>query len=479
MKLKIFFTSMFAVICFMASAQNPIEKIFKVEYRTVEGKDSTIEVATVGTNTFTFIGNKGNVEFFNENTGEWETQEEGNKDLYLNIRDVDGFSAKISIGVSDAMSRINVETFGCCISKEPTPVVTDKFLFGSGNNPSFDLSEFFSNYGEGCYTMSINRSDIAKIDINLQGLDYITTYYIRPYVKLANGFIMYGGEKSFKSLKTKVAALANEDGIERYILLGDSIVFTDEALTQLIGNEFSYDMLYGTKQDLDYYLKNISVKTKDILVEKANKTIECEDGNLYLIKDISDEILLQLKDFFNGGIEFSPMEMLNLDASYTTAISTIDTVYCEESQGVPYNCYVTFNPRITTSNPYIGINIPKYMHNKEYSIYAVFVHPNVVNDPRPYKFNTCIYERDESTDSGIGTYTNMKYLNPDGNNSRYDYITDITNMLDTVLLGNYIFQGTPETIIQLRNNVKSRELNSYNKAMSIAKIYIVPVKEDE
>lgn len=483
MKVKLFLALMFTLFVFGASAQNPIEKIFKVEYRTATGKDTVIEVSSHTINSFNFIGNKGEVQRYNETTGEWETIEEENKDIFLNVYNVTDTAAYIKVGFSEVTPNLGFETFGCCISKTPNPEVSDYYMgINKYIGGTFDLAKFSNIYGEGCYTMRINSSNISEFEFRLRNLGYITTYYIRPYVKLNNGFIMYGAEKSFTAQKTKAAALAGEEELKGHLLIEDSIVFTKKAMQELFDNETEINdtlLWSGMIQDLKYLVKTMTNESRAELLKNIYNTIECTDGNLQLIKKFPENLVKHFKEYFVGGIEFSATEVIN--KSYSHSYDFIDTVYCDKSLGVPYNCYIRIVPASSTGRPPIGLNIPKYLHNnKEYAIYAVFVHPDIVNDPRPYKFNTTIYERRNCDTSKDNYRKTQQLIAPEEEvlSNKKDYITDISNSVDTVFIGKCTFMGTPEPIIQFQTSI-GRQEKEYNRVMCISKLYIIPVKENE
>ncbi len=477
MKIKIVLALMFAVFSMVTSAQNPIEKIFKVEFLTADGKDSIIEVSKLTTNSFNFIGNKGEVQIYNEATGEWETVEEENKDIYMNVTKVDGFNANISADFSDVVKKLSFEEFGCCISKSPAPEIADTAFVRGGYSILLNLSEFFKDDDKGGFTINIDRDKIDKFEIGLKNLEYITTYYVRPYIKLSNGFIMYGGEKSFTTLKTKAAALAGDENVgSRYFLMEDSVVFTKEALQGLFDKEteITNELWYGMIQDLEFVLNSMVDEEKAELRKKTDKTIKCIDGNLHLVSKLPAKLIEHFKEYFVSGAEFSPIG--NVKEVKNTFAEGVDTVYCDESMGVPYNSYLRVIGLTSTSQQSISIYIPKYMHNREYGIYAVFVHPDTVN-PLPNYFQTRIYQLKESEKYSVEGSYKLCF-------SQDEITTDASNSVDTVFIGKYTFTGTPNATIEFRNMVRrnSNKVNYdeiYNRVLNIAKIYIVPVKEDE
>ena len=473
MRLKIFLALMLPFLCMVASAQNPVVKVFKVEYRTAAGNDTIIEVSTIGNNGFGFIGSKGIWTHYNETIEDFETFEAENRDACLYVSKVDDQSANIKAYFSDAIGKSDFESFGYCISKTPNPQVSDNSMQISNYNGILDLSNFYQIYGEGCYTLNIAQNEIATSVITVKGLSYINTYYIRSYVKFRNGFIMYSGEKSLTALKTKAAVLAAEEELDNSLLFEDSIVFTKETLSGLIDSveEISIDLRYGIEQDLSYLVKSMNSTDKAELLKKVNKTIECVDGNLYLINECPAGIIDTFKKNFGGGIEFSAAEAITFEGNLTK-LCEVDTAYCDASLGVPYNSYLRVRPLAATGNPTIGLNIPKYLHaGKEYDIYAVFVHSDITGDTLPNKFRIELQERKPSSESGKkGSYKRTQRSD--------DYINNASNSVDTCFVGRYTFLGTPDPVIQIISRVGSRE-KEYSRTICISKIYIVPVKENE
>ena len=460
---------MLPLISLVASAQNPVSKVFKVEYRTAAGNDTIIEVSTISTNGFSFIGSKGMVDRYNQMTGQWETVEEENGDAWLNVADIDDKRANITADFSIDIKESGFESFGYCISKTPNPQISDNRMQLSNYDGILDLSKFNDKYGDGNYTLEISEFVIDRSDITVTGLNYINTYYIRSYVKFRNGFIMYSGEKSLTALKTKAAALATEEGLDNSLLLEDSILFTKEVLSRLIDNEeeISIDLRYGVEQDFTYLVKSMSSADKAELLKNVNKTIECVDGNLYLINECPAGIIDTLKKNFGGGVEFSAVEMLEHISS-----AREETVYCDASLGVPYNSYLRVQPTAVTGNPTIELNIPKYLHaGKEYDIYAVFVHSDITGDTLPNKFIIELQERQPSSESGEkGSYRRTQKSD--------DYINNASNSVDTCFVGRYTFLGTPDPMIKISSDVRRTE-KEYSRTICISKICIVPVNENE
>lgn len=188
-------------------AQDPIEPIFTVECTTAEGNDSTFEVYAVDANSFHFIGGEGMV--YNPITD--ENLSEANQDLFIWLENLDATGVIVKLGFSSEIDSVK----GYCLSKSPNATVSEMTLNGvrDRNNrlssyewgwknimgATFELQTALDE--DVSYTLLYTYSPFY---VSLKGLEPATTYYIRPYT-LLNGYIMYGGEKSFTTPQDDVA----------------------------------------------------------------------------------------------------------------------------------------------------------------------------------------------------------------------------------------------------------------------------------
>lgn len=148
---------------------------------------------------------------------------------------------------------------------------------------------------------------------------------------------------------------------------------------------------------------------------------------------------------------------------------------------MPYNSLLDIEPSSTSVNPIVGFNIPEPLWNKTYSIYAVFARISALDpehvddeesDKRPYRFYTNVIEQSEK-----GGYPNsgVRLKNPaDGT---YYFVTDAENLVDTLYIGDYHFNGLGSTIIQLQTQIPSRLTKDYSRRMLLSKIYLVPQED--
>ena len=430
-------------------AQNPTETTIEVEFQTAEGTE-TVQHSSINSNSFTFIGGAGEVT--NPVTG--ATMSETNQDLFMWVDDLDFDRATLHAALSSNIPMDGTELMGFCLSATPSPTIEDDFV--KGNIPSK-----------------------GTIQQTLTDLDYMTTYYVRPCIKFSSGITMYGGEKSFTTPRTIAAALLNEEDLQGWKFYDEQtgIVLTSEALKAIAGyNEMPETALQkGVVQDMKLFLSGQS-KYATKLKATSYRSIECTDGTLYAVKEIPNDLAADFQTFFSGGIAFSPY---NYVAPQTTNIGNITTTPCDASWGVPNNSYTTFTQLTAGSNPNIAISIPKYLHPTTYALSVVLVNPDPELDPRGYKFRTYIWEKqaNEAGDYEYSSQGKVQLTVPEGSGDGTYFLTDGTQRVTTLFLGNYTFSGAPESLIQFQISVLSKERNTYNRTMSIAKISLVPVTE--
>lgn len=485
---KYILTALTAIATMSVQAQNPMLTTFTVEYTKANGNDTIVEVSKVGDNSFKFIGGKGKWYVFDDETGTNTVREESNKDLFINIADISGDAVWIRTVNS---SGVDFKQIGYCVSKSPNTKVTSNIVEPYDNRDEY-WNFFFELDKQSVYTLSLteeNRKNGMKlISAKLEGLDYITTYYVRPYIILNNDEVMYGGEKTITTLKTVSAALRGETEIGGgYYKLDNGVVIIGDAMEKFWSNyEGAADyVIQGVKRDLDRFITDgIAAQLKEL----AYKTITCVDGELYLVKELPEDLVKSFIEYYNSDVTFSVVDNLNLDTNdlgkvlYTKNVGVIDTVSCDPALGVPYDTYVTYQPVSSAANPSIAFDVPKYLKAGTYSIYAVIVHPDPVNDPRPNRFYTYIYEAGtDTTSKNYGNYTTRgdRLTAPEGSGEGNYYITDISKMVDTLYIGDYTFKGAEKCMIQFFTQVTSRLRETYNRTMSVSQICIKRVEESE
>jgi len=440
-------------------AQNPTQTTFSVDLKTEQGTDTTIEINSIDSNSLRFIG--GEAEVYNTITG--ETTRQGNQDLQSWVEDSDLESAKLRALPS---SGLPVSGYGYCIARHPAPTEADSLL-------TCQLQP------DGSFTALF------------YGLDYTTTYYARPFVRM-KGYVMYGNELALSVLHTVEAALAYEPELAggNFYDAATGLTLSTASIQSLLGTDtlLSEAVTAGVAADLGRFLTDEMLTRLKAL---SAKTIDCTDGQLFVTDEVPADIAEGFRNYFYGGVTFTPatldMEAQAGDRPLTMNIVTANhdpatgeqqpyeysPIECDPSWGVPGNEYYTFPPSSKSVNPQLAFDVPKYLLPQTYELSVVMVIPDMENDPRPYYFRASIYEQNPD-----GTYNTKgaSLTNPADQSQKFE---SASVRCDTVSLGRFTFNGNPGTILQLLSNISSSRTSTYNRTMSIAQFSIVPVREEE
>ena len=486
---KILLLVAYGMLSHFAQAQVPDGNEVIVEYINAEGKLDTLRHFDEFPISIDFIGCKGEVI-----DKDGVTSSEGETDITINEENADCYVLVHAANKGCKWDEIRMKPFvneraesqGICIATHPHPVVSnniiERFVYVEGDDATLYLDEYLANLGR-------------DANITVHRLSYNTTYYVRPFLKFKGDYIMYGGEKAYTTPRTREGALIHEPEMSQWNLVyGGNLIFKEEALVQLAGGEKPQS---PTANAVEPYLRKMldGMTAEDIkksFEEKACRVLECTDDTLYFIDKFEDKFITDFNAMFHPSeIEFkTDKASLNEDLDskgrgrFTkNVISAFNSVECDESWGVPYNSYINIEPTSESANPIVGFNVPEYLWNKTYSIYAVFVRISALNpehvddelsDKRPYRFYTNIFERDEN-----GDYQNrgVKLENPaDGT---YYFVTNSENIVDTLYIGDYEFNGRGDAVIQFQVMITSKQTNDYSRQMLISKIYLVPKDEEQ
>ena len=430
-----------------------------------------------------FQGSKGTVHDYNNVTGnEWV--EEENKDCYVFVYPNKNMQwDKMKLELREYNSAIKR---GVCLTVNSQPTISENVLRYDSNH------DYYIYEGKDNATVCIDDVNYYGSVINVSGLNYNTTYHIRPFAQFSNGTIMYGGEKVYTTPRTIEGALTHEPEMSGWTLVYNNIIFKQEALALLTGGEIPeassikiYEHVFKTM--LDEMNKE---EMESTFKKNACRVLECTDGTLYFIDNLDDNIVADFKDSFHPTtVEFQINSLaVNLDIDnrgnerFTKSVNTaFNSIACDESWGVPYNSVLDIEPSSGSANPIVGFNIPGPLWNKTYSIYAVFVRISALDpehvddeesDKRPYRFYTNVIEQDEK---GEYPHIGVRLTNPaDGTNY---FVTNAENLVDTLYLGDYHFNGLGSTIIQLQTQIPSRLTKDYSRRMLLSKIYLVPQED--
>lgn len=480
---KILLLAVFGLANLFVQAQVAYDNKVVVEYINEAGELDSLYRRDTFSIFINFYGGKGTVRDENNVTGNgsYAEIEEENKDCYVWVSPNKRMTYMMNFAFNNNTTSIKQ---GICFSTNPQPIISENVLKSSDG--------CFYHYNGNDNTTIYLYEQYNNPIYYISGLNYNTTYYIRPFAQFGNGTIMYGGEKVYTTPRTIEGALTHEPEMSGWTLVYNNIIFKQEALALLTGGEIPeassikiYEHVFRTMLD------GMSEEERKSTFEKnACRVLECTDGTLYFIDKLNDDIVADFKDSFHPTtVEFQTNSLaVNLDIDnrgnerFTKSVNTaFNSIDCDNSWDVPYNSVLDIEPSTGSANPIVGFNIPGLLWNKTYSIYAVFVRISALDpehvddeesDKRPYRFYTNVFEQDEK---GEYPHIGVRLKNPaDGTNY---FVTNAENLVDTLYIGDYRFNGLGSTIIQLQTQITSKQTKDYSRRMLISKIYLIP-KED-
>lgn len=496
---KILLLVAFGMLSHFAQAQVPDGNEVIVEYINAEGKLDTLRYFDEYPVSIDFIGSKGEVA-----DKDGVTSSEGETYITINEENADCY-VLVHTPKKCQWDEIRMKPFvnkyaksqGICIATHPHPVVSNNIMESTDDTKRFvyvegdDATLYLDNLYLDEYLANLGRD----ANITVSRLSYNTTYYVRPFLKFNGDYIMYGGEKAYTTPRTREGVLINElEKSQWNLAYGGNLIFKEEALVQLAGGEKPQSPTTNAiKAVLRKMLDGMTAEEiKKSFEDKACRVLECTDGSLYFIDKFEDKFITDFNAMFHPSeIEFkTDNNSVNLDLDskgtgrFTKNVNTsFRSVWCDGSWGVPYNSSMNIEPSSGYANPIVGFNVPEYLWNKTYSIYAVFVRISALNpefvddeesDKRPYRFYTNIFEKDEN---GEYPNTGVRLKNPaDGTNY---FVTNSENIADTLYIGDYEFNGRGDAVIQFQVQITSKQTKDYSRQMLISKIYLVPKDEEQ
>lgn len=491
---KILFLTAFGMISHFVQAQVPDCNEVVVEYINAEGKLDTLRYFDEFPVSIDFIGSKGEVVDKNG-----VTSSEGETDISINEENSDCY-VLIHSPKKCQWDEIRMKPFvnehaesqGICIATHPQPVVSENIL------NVFDNTEWFAYLEGDDATIYIYeyQKDLDKYNrLTVRRLSYNTTYYVRPFLKFKGGYVMYGGEKTYTTPCTKAGALLHEPEMSKWnIVYGGNIIFKEEALVQLAGGEKPQS---PTTNAIEASLRKMldgmtAEEIKNSFEKKACRVLECTDDTLYFVDKFEDKFITDFNEIFHPSeIEIKTDNVsVNMDIDskgsgrFTRNVNTpFNNIECDESWDAPYNSCMIIEPSSGSANPIVGFDVPEYLWDTTYSIYAVFVRISALtpehiddeeSDKRAYRFYTNIFEKDEN-----GEYpTNGARLENPADGSYY-FVTNSENLVDTLYIGDYVFNGRGDAIIQFQVQIPGKLTMQYSREMLISKIYLVPKDEEQ
>jgi len=473
-----------------AFAQNPKEMVVTVEYKNEAGEIKTLEISDISKNSFSFVGGKGKVQYiYNGEPFINETCEEDNKDV---------FAFQVYVNPFDALFVMNTngefDYAGMIISKESIPADLPEFearatWSGYWNYFSYSIDDKLANVE----SVGITTSDVYEkhdgtcvYPFRFLGLEYMTKYYCRPYVRLQNGEMMYGAEKSFTTTRTIEAALENDPQLAgNYFFDKETgLCFTGDMLKQIVeGWGYSMDNInqYQLKNIGKLFLSTLTKVQIANIASSSKESIECVDGKIIMINAVSSQLVADAKTQLEQPILFDPSLYVNYDLSSKgeelyTKYCTVDVQEGVTGKGLAFDKYLYATPKSSSSNPFVGIDFPRGLLPGDYTITITFA-PDVLSEtPLPNRVYIGIYERitEEGTSQGAYQTTGTRIPNPDGSGNYF--MPNNATTSDSVSFDFTVSDSFASDMIQVQSQVTSKLASTYDRSIRIASIEVTPKK---
>lgn len=144
---------------------------------------------------------------------------------------------------------------------------------------------------------------------------------------------------------------------------------------------------------------------------------------------------------------------------------------------VSNNRYMDFEPKNSSTNPYVVYNIPGAL-STEYDIYVVFVPVNILSD----NVSSSLLDTDGNPKMNRAKFT-LTYMNDKNVNTAYSSTVDINStIIDSAYVGrvkfpvSYYGVNNENMTLKILSAVKSNETAKYSREMRIDCILLEPVK---
>ncbi len=486
---KYFFTICFLLSSAATFAQNPKEMVITVEYKNDAGEVQTLDVSSVGKNSFTFVGGKGVVKHYvygaayNE-----ETSQEDNQNVYAFHLDVLPSRARVVVNTTAAFSGT-----GIILSKESTADVASEMdaLVAMNKNSNRGAISASVLYDNKVVAYMVN-DEVRKGQVNIASLDvtdleYMTTYYYRPFVVLEKGKYMLGSEKSFTTIRTIEAALVNEPQLAgmNHFDAASGLCLNANALKQIM-QSWSYSNEEVNAYQLDnigkLFMSQIDETNIDELKSQSTEKIVCTDGTICIVDKVSANALAKAVANLEAPFTFDPSTAVNwgMDskgAYLFTKYCSVDTIQNITDPNYVYGSYISASPSSSTSNPFLGINIPDGLLPGDYTITVTFA-PNTIDmdNSLPNRMYIDIYEAIVEQDAKQGTYptTGTHIPNPDGSGNYF--LPNNGKNIDKVSFDVTIGDSFASPVLQFKSQVTSKLASTYDRTLRIAQIEVKPKK---
>ena len=482
-------TSLCLLTYLTLSAQEPKEALFTVNALTEDGRDTTFVVSAINVNSFSFVGGGGKVT--NPENGRKMTVD--NVDLYSYIDYEERWETNIKTIINPDLEFAEM---GYCLSKKSNPrlpaiAIADNNSYTVSTNDTVngivfncfrcDLGSVYANY------MGDNPNPVFLLNANykykyfypsFRDLEYATTYYLCPYVRFSNGEVMYGSELSFKADLTMESACQNEEDMAEWSVLNGEkgLALNTHALMQVY-NAYAED--YG---DLDKSRTALStimgsyLGSRDWSALKSNaRTIQCTDGTLYVVNDVSKEFIDGFHNLFLTPTQvFSPdLDDVYFDEAFTNQTTTdVQYISCESKWNVPDNHYLMASPLQNLKNTEMTVDVPFYLlAGKPYKLEILFApvaETDALDLPSKLRFSWYAANPD-----GI-VPTESKPTIVFMNDSSKDFVIPNSGNCESLVL-----DYTPDYIavankLKIESHVLSSQASTYSKVIRIAQIKISP-----
>ena len=326
------------------------------------------------------------------------------------------------------------------------------------------------------------------------------TYYVRPFAavyynpdaKNANPnnrvyTTFYGEELNFRV----------PDSISDHYWFYNGITYESKynpgatVATEDAWNAFSAKHAGKVLDEINYYpfrYKSLNELLSDYIATGASVVRRAEtydDGTVFFVDEVPDAFI----DFVNAYYqqENTPQEMVyqhlisylaeggETSGKYTKNSVLSQLANVDPSWNIPSNSYLYVTPTTASAQPYVGIELPRFVPGK-YKILITMAPETVAENNEenaskflPSKFRIYLFEA--SLNNNEYPTVGARMTNADGTN---DFIApaDKTNTFEL----EYEFTSY-HAIIQLQSYVTSSQLKTYSRSLRIAEIRLVPVVE--
>ena len=318
------------------------------------------------------------------------------------------------------------------------------------------------------------------------GLSLGTTYYARAFMMLDDK-VYYGEEQSFRTQRTRF--LVYNVDYQDYSVVNDSVIYAVGS-TIYFGED---NTVVGRGIASEYVSKVLKSLSEEELLAIVTKTEDCDDGTLYVIEQVSDEIVNQarammeqeaMQEFF---VEASRDNVITGNSSTTFGSYKCDPIImeCSDAIGVRDNkCFYTdVTSQSSSATPQLAIDLNHLMlPGQEYEVSFTFVPGMTKADTLATYFQVYIADGQgngmvEDTFPALGNAYTSVYGNDTIVNKRKCFQASATEPTTITL------RYTPTRLtfchaLQLQHVVNfntARKRNTYGQRFCISGISVKPV----